>query len=215
MIELGDLIDVDESLAAEKGFLRRIAKDFRAAPGQHHYVLGNHCVWSLTKSEFLEVTGQKRSYYSFDLGGYPFLILDACFRGDGQPYGRRNAQWTDANLPPAELEWLRADLKRTPRRSLAFIHQRLDVAPPYGVKNAAEARKIFEASGKVLAVFQGHYHVSDYRKLGGIPYVTLAAMVEGSGEKSNSYAVLDILPGDTLRLRGFRRQKSYDPLRHW
>jgi alkaline phosphatase len=210
VIELGDLIDVGESLAAERGYLRRMVKDFRATPGQHHYVLGNHCVWSLTKPEFLEIAGQKRSYYSFDAGGCHFVVLDACFRSDAQPYGRRNFQWTDANIPPAELEWLRADLKRTPRKCLVFVHQRLDVAPPYGVKNGPEVRKIIEASGKVLAVLQGHYHLNDYRQTGGVRYVTLAAMVEGSGEENNAYAVMDILPGDSIRIRGFRKQKGFD-----
>jgi predicted phosphodiesterase len=210
VIELGDLVDVGQTLAAEKAALRRIVKEFRASPGQHHCVLGNHCVWNLTKSEFLEIAGQKRSYYSFDAGACHFVVLDACFRSDGEPYGRRNFQWTDANLPPAELEWLRADLKRTQRTSLVFVHQRLDAAPPYGVQNAAEVRKILEASGKVSAVVQGHFHMNDYQKLGGIHYVTLAAMVEGSGEANNAYAVLEVFPDGAIRIRGFRRQKGYE-----
>ena len=63
---LGDLIDSADSLEVEKGHLRRIAKDFAAMPGQHHFVLGNHCVSALTKPEFLEIVGQKASFYSFD-----------------------------------------------------------------------------------------------------------------------------------------------------
>lgn len=212
VIELGDLIDVGDSLTVEQGYLKRIVKDFRATPGQHHYVLGNHCVWSLTKPEFLGIVGQKRSYYSFDLKGHHFVVLDACFRSDGQPYGRGNFQWTDANIPPAEAEWLRSDLKRTPNKAVVFVHQRLDVEPPYGVKNAPEIRKILEESGKVIAVLQGHYHLNDYKEMGGVHYVTLAAMVEGSGEENSAYAVMDVLPGDAIRIKGFRKQKSYGPL---
>ncbi len=208
VIELGDLIDVGESLEIEQGYLKRIVKDFRATPGQHHYVLGNHCVWRLTKPEFLGIVGQKRSFYSFDLKGCHFIVLDACFRSDGQPYGRANFQWTDANIPPAEIEWLRSDLRRTPHKAVALVHQRLDAQPPYGVKNAAEVRKVLEESGKVLAVFQGHYHVSDYKEISGIHYVTLAAMVEGTGADNSAYAVMDLLPNDVLRVRGFRKQKS-------
>jgi alkaline phosphatase len=212
VIELGDLIDVGDSLEIEQAYLRRIAKDFRATPGQHHYVLGNHCVWRLTKPEFLGIVGQKRSFYSFDLKGCHFVVLDACFRSDGQPYGRGNFQWTDANIPPAEAEWLRSDLQRTPRKTLVFVHQRLDVEPPYGVKNAPAIRNILEESGKVLTVLQGHYHLNGYKEIGGVHYVTLAAMVEGSGEENNAYAMMDILPHDAIRIRGFRKQKSYDPL---
>jgi predicted phosphodiesterase len=212
VIELGDLIEVTESLDLEKEYLRRIIKEFRDIPGQRHFVLGNHCVSNLTKPEFLNIVKQKKSYYSFDLGGYHFLILDACFRSDEQPYGRGNFHWTDANIPPAEVEWLRSDLKQAASKTFVFVHQRLDVGSPYGVKNAADIRKILEDSGKVRAVLQGHYHFNDYKELGGVHYVTLAAMVEGSGEENNAYAVMDILANDNFRIRGFRKQTSYGPL---
>lgn len=209
VVALGDLIDAADSLDVEKGYLRRIAKELAAVPGRHDFVLGNHCVYSLTKPEFLEIVGQKRSYYSFDLGGCHFVVLDACFRSDGVPYGRKNANWTDANVPPAELAWLEAELARTSHKTIAFLHQRLDVPPPYGVKNALEVRKVLERSAKVLAVVQGHYHPGDYREIQGIHYCTLAALVEGSGPENNAYSILGILPGDAIRITGFRRQKSY------
>jgi alkaline phosphatase len=89
------------------------------------------------------------------------------------------------------------------------VHQRLDAEPPYGVKNAPEIRKILEASGKVLAVLQGHHHKGDYKEIGGIHYCTMSAVVEGPGPENNAYAVMDILPGDAIRITGFRKQKSY------
>jgi alkaline phosphatase len=212
VVALGDVIDSAESLEAEKGYLRRIAKEFVAMSGQHRYVLGNHCVSALTKPEFLEIVGQKASFYSFDLKGVHFVVLDACFRSDGTPYGRKNFKWADANLSPAEIEWLRTDLKKTPYNTVVFVHQRLDFFPPYGVWNASDVRKVLEASGKVLAVMQGHDHKGGYQEIGGVHYVTLAAMVEGSGPENNAYAVMDVLPNDGIRIRGFHKQKSYDPL---
>ena len=209
VVELGDLIDAADSAEVEKGYLRRIAKAFAATPGQHHYVLGNHCVYSLTKPEFLEIVGQRSSFYSFDANGYHSVVLDACFRADGQPYGRKNFQWTDSNIPPSEAEWLQADLARTSHKTIVFVHQRLDVEPPVGVKNAPEIRKILEASGKVLAVLQGHHHQNDYKEIGGVHYCTLMAMVEGPGVVNNAYAAMDILPGDAIRITGFRKQKTY------
>jgi alkaline phosphatase len=207
-VELGDVIDSADSLEVEKGYVRRIAKEFAALRGQQHFVLGNHCAYSLTKPEFLEIAGQERSYYSFDLGGYHFVVLDACFRKDGQPYGRRNFEWTDSSIPAAELEWLRSDLKQTRNKSILFVHQRLDATPPYGVQNAPEIRKVLEESGKVAAVLQGHEHKGDYKEIAGVHYVTLAAMVEGTGAENNAYAVMDILPGDVIRIRGFGKQKN-------
>ena len=152
---LGDLIDSAASLDAEKGYLKRIIREF---PSKRHFVLGNHCVENLTKPEYLGIVGQEKSYYSFDANGYHFVVLDACFNSDGAPYGRKNFRWADAKLPAAELEWLQADLRQSPHKSIVFVHQCLDVIPPFGVKNGSEVRKILEASGKVLAVLQGHYH---------------------------------------------------------
>jgi predicted MPP superfamily phosphohydrolase len=209
VVELGDLIDSGSSLDVEKGYLKQIDKKF--AHVKHHCVMGNHCVENLTKPEFLEIVGQERSYYSFDATGYHLVILDACFTSDGKPYGRKNFAWADAKMPPAELEWLAADLHQTTNKALVFVHQCLDVGPPFGVKNGAEVRKILEESGKVLAVMQGHYHFGNYQEIGGIHYCTLAAVVEGSGAENNAYAMMNILPGDTIRITGFRKQKSH----HW
>jgi len=114
------------------------------------------------------------------VGGYHFVVLDACFRSDGEPYGRKNFNWTDSNIPAAEIEWLKGDLEKTTHKTIAFVHQRLDVEGHYGVKNAAEVRRVLEQSGNVLAVFQGHYHRNDLKEIGGIRYCTLVAMVEGA-----------------------------------
>ena len=66
-----------------------------------------------------------------------------------------------------------------------------------------------EKSGKVIGVLQGHFHWGNYGDIHGIHYCTIQAVVEGSGAENNSYAMLDILPGDIIRITGFRKQKSH------
>jgi predicted phosphodiesterase len=209
LVELGDFVDAAESVRTELGYLKRINRDFSAISQERHYVLGNHCVDTLTKQEFLDEVEQDKSYYSFDTGGFHFIVLDSCFRSDGEPYGRKNFEWTDPNIPRAEVEWLQADLKGNSKPVIVFAHQRLDVGKPYGVKNAPEVRKVLEGSGKVLAVFQGHSHKNAHSEIGGIHYCTLVAMVEGTGGENNGYSLLEITEQGTLRLTGFRRQKDY------
>ena len=104
VVELGDFIDAADSVEAEQGYLQQISKVFDTIPGPKHYVLGNHCVDMLTKDEFLAGIGTKESFYSFDVGGFHFVVLDSCFRSDGKPYGRKNSTWTDANIPAHELD---------------------------------------------------------------------------------------------------------------
>jgi predicted phosphodiesterase len=210
VVELGDFIDAADSVEVELGYLKRINKDFAALPGKKHYVLGNHCVDTLTKQEFLGGVEQKRSYYSFDQGGAHFVVLDACFRSDGEPYRRRNFEWTDPNIPPAQVEWLAADLAKAKGPAVVFVHQRLDVGAPYGVKNAPAVRKVLEDSSKVRAVFQGHSHKNEVKEIGGIHYCVLTAMVEGSGAENSGYATLDVFADGTMQVAGFRRQQDYE-----
>ncbi|MGC3972194.1 MAG: metallophosphoesterase [Pirellulales bacterium] len=208
-VELGDFIDAADSVEAERGYLREVSRVFDAIPGPKHYVLGNHCVDTLTKEEFLGAVDQEKSFYSFDAGGLHFIVLDSCFRSDGKPYGRKNSVWSDANVPPHELEWLQADLKATDKKVVVFAHQRLDDAGKHAVKNSDAVRQELESSGNVLAVFQGHSHKNDYQEIGGIHYATLVAMVEGAAPDNNGYSMLSVLNDDSIRLSGFRRQSDY------
>lgn len=215
IVELGDLVDAADSDKTELAWLRTINDNLAAAKAPRYYVLGNHCVDTLTKEQFLGGVAQEKSFFSFDVKDHHCIVLDACFRADGKPYGAKNASWDDANLAAAELEWLAADLAATKLPTLVFAHQRLDVTTKYAAKNAADARKLLEASQKVLAVFQGHEHKNDHREVEGIHYATLAALVEGGpakqGEKETSaFAVLDVFTGGKLAVRGFAKQASYD-----
>ncbi|WP_459558018.1 metallophosphoesterase family protein [Lacunimicrobium album] len=214
VVELGDLIDAADSVEVELAYLKTINDQFSQLSEDRHCVLGNHCVDTLTKEEFLGGVGQEKSYYSFDRGGVHFVLLDACFRSDGQPYGRKKSHWTDANIPDVELEWLKQDLTQTDKPVIVFAHQRLDESPKHSVKNAARVREVLEQSKKVMAVFQGHSHQNDYQEINDIHYCTLVAMVEGSGVESNGYSVLEVKPMERmLVVSGFRMQKSYEWVR--
>ncbi len=209
VVELGDFIDAADTVQTELGYLKQIDRDFKKICKNRHYVLGNHCVHTLTKKEFLGGVEQEKSYYSFDSGNFHFVVLDSCFRSDGEPYGRKNFEWTDPNIPATELTWLKADLKKTSKKTVVFAHQRLDVSNHYGVKNAVQVRKVLEGSGKVLSVFQGHSHKNDHKDIASIHYCTLVAMVEGSGAEKNGYSVMSIAEDGTIRINGFRKQDDY------
>ncbi len=209
LVEMGDLIDAADSIETERGYLATINGELSKICDDRHYVLGNHCVATLTKEEFLSGVSQEKSYYSFDRGDFHFIVLDSCFRHDGQPYGRNNFKWNDANIPTDELKWMKADLQKTLKQVVVFAHQRLDVADDHGVRNNTEVRQVLEASQKVLAVFQGHSHKNDLKDIEGIHYCTLVAMVEGSGRESSGYTMMEIDQEGTIRVNGYRRQETY------
>jgi hypothetical protein len=179
-------------------------------------VLGNHDVDSIAKPQFLgRVTNtgieRDRSYYSFDVNGVHFVVLDANFEKTGLAYDSGNYNWTDANVPPPELEWLQRDLARSANPTVVFVHQLLDKDTKGSVyiNNAAEVRSVLSASRKVAAVFQGHHHTGDYEEVNGIHYYTLKAMVVGS-LPANSYAIVDLHPDGRLKINGFRSAISHD-----
>lgn len=206
---LGDIIDRAE-LDQELNYLTTIEKVYSKFNGERYYVFGNHCVDTLTKDEFIERTAKTVPFESFDRGGWHFVILDACFTSEGKPYGRRNFNWTDANLPADELKWLAADLKATRLPTVVFAHQRLDCDGHYAANNAPAVREVIAKSGQVRAVFQGHTHKNELIHHDGIPYVTLRAMVEGPDMVAdNAYSKLACYADGTLKLGGFAKQQSW------
>lgn len=209
VVELGDLIDSGSNVKEEIAYLQTMEKEFAKFKKDRHFVLGNHCVYNLTKEEFFDNCAAKKPHYAFDQGGFHFVVLDACFREDGVAYGRQNYDWTDSNIPASQIEWLADDLKETDKPTIAFIHQRIDKDDVYAVKNAPEVRETLERSGNVLGVFQGHTHQNDYNNIRGIHYCTLRAVVEDPDLKNNSFALVDLFADGSIRVDGFHRQKDY------
>jgi alkaline phosphatase len=207
-VELGDFIDAADTAEGELLHLKTVETEFARLDCERHYALGNHCVWSLTKAQFLGHSGARKEFYSFDRGGFHLVILDGCFRPDGVAYGAKNSKWDESEIPLEQRQWLAADLAKAGGPTLVFVHQRLDLGPPYGVRSAPAVREILEQSAKVLAVFQGHQHQNDHRVVGGIHYCTLAAMVDGTGVENTAYGLMDVYSDGALKLAGFGRQAS-------
>lgn len=212
LIELGDFKDqggppVERDTLA---YLQEVETVFQRFCGPTYHVLGNHDVDSISKAQFLARVSNtridpSRSYYSFDVNGLHCVVLDANYRSDGMDYDHGDFDWTDTNIPAHELEWLRKDLAVAPGPAVVFIHQLLDGTDSVSVRNAQQVRAILEESGTVQVVFQGHHHEGRYRRINGIHYYTLRAVVEGQGADSNSYAIVEVADDPPIRIFGCRR----------
>jgi predicted phosphodiesterase len=215
LIELGDFKDQDRPPVEGRTLrhLQTVEGVFRGFARRRYHVLGNHDMDSLSKRQFLENvenTGidPSRSYYSFDVRGLHCVVLDANHRADGSEYDHGNFDWTDANLPAHELDWLRQDLAKSRGPAVVFIHQLLDGTGSVYVKNAAEVRRVLGESGNVLAVFQGHHHEGAYSHLDGVHYYTLKAVVEGHGSENSSYVMVEMQRDGNLIVTGYRKAIS-------
>jgi predicted phosphodiesterase len=217
LIELGDFKDQNQPPLEEKTllYLRKIEAAFRWFRGRRYHVLGNHDMDSISKQQFLsrvENTGASRglSYYSYDAKGLHCIVLDANYRSDGSDYDHGDFDWRDANIPAAELDWLRQDLAASRGPVIVFVHQLLDGTGAVYVKNAPEVRRILEASGRVLTVFQGHHHPGSHSHINGIHYCTLKGMIEGHGADNNAYAVVEVRPDLNITVTGYRKAPSME-----
>ena len=217
LIELGDFKDQDTPPNKENTlqYLKSIERSFQQFNGPRYHVLGNHDLDSLAKKEFLNAVDNTRitsgsGYYSFDLKGIHFIVLDANYKSDGSSYENGNFNWKDTNIPPDQIEWLETDLKSTDKPSILFVHQQLDCEGDRCVNNAREIREVLKRSRKTLVVFQGHNHSGHYSRLSGIHYYTLKAMVDGSGSENNAYAVVEVHDNGSISITGYRKAISMD-----
>jgi predicted phosphodiesterase len=210
LIQLGDLVDAASDLDTERQWLREAVGALKAGGAELFSVLGNHCIQTLTKAQFLKDVERGAGHYSFDRAGFRFITLDACYRKDGVSYDAGNFDWKDTDIPPAQRRWLEQQLKTAAGHAVVFVHQRLDTEGVHSVASAAAVRQVLEQSRKVLAVFQGHSHQNDYREVNGIHYCTMRAVIEGSGAENNGYSIVSIYKDGRLAVNGFRAQRSYD-----
>ncbi len=217
LAELGDFKDMQpgEPEARTLDDLVAVEREFQRFGGPTYHVLGNHDVDNLSKEQVLaHVTNSGieagRAAYAFTRSGVRFIVLDADFTRDGHPYDHDHFDWRDANVPPPELAWLRAELAAETSPVIVLAHQRLDGEGDLEVANRAEVRAILEQSRRVLAVFQGHDHPGAYNRIGGIHYYTLRAMVVGSGPAQSSYAAVEVHPDLSLTITGYRRAVSME-----
>ena len=223
LIEIGDLKDEGNPPKETDTlrFLATIENEFKRFKGPLHHVLGNHDHDSISKQQFLKGISnynfpEALNFYSFNKGSFHFVVLDANYTSEGKPYDRGNFDWKDSHVPEDQLVWLKKDLTQNRIPTIVFIHQQLDTPgfeeshKIYCPDNAAEVRKIIEASGNVIGVFQGHYHPGSLNKINNIYYYTLKAVIEGSGPGNNNYAIVEIGEDLVTRIKGFRKTESQD-----
>jgi hypothetical protein len=215
ILELGDFKDMGEPPVEARTleYLRTIEAVFAGFKGPRYHVLGNHDEDSISKAQYAEIADNSGipkdlSYFSFKKKGVKIIVLDACFSADGAPYERGRFEWADCNIPAAELEWLGRELSASTVPAIVCLHQQLDGEGAYFVKNAAAARRVLEAPGKVLAVFQGHRHEGMFNRLNGLPYYTLKGMIEGRGPDQTAFAVVEVEPDREIRITGFYKAES-------
>ncbi len=145
-----------------------------------YHVIGNHDTDMCKKDDICAFHGGHECYYSFDCGGFHFIVLDAnYFEKDGEEYSYENGNYFDIDndhkpiLPKTQLEWLKDDLSKTEYPSFVFSHQSLS-EDKRSIKNYRELHEILKnAPSKVLMCINGHEHIDFFSQKDSISYLML------------------------------------------
>ncbi len=122
-------------------------------PGPKYHVLGNHDMDKCDKKTIMGLWGMKSPYYSFDKGGYHFIVMDRNFlkQPDGGLVDYAHSNWGPVASPgrsftdQAQLEWLKKDLAEASNPSIIFMHQPVFLSDFFDeIGNAGEILAIFD-----------------------------------------------------------------------
>jgi 3',5'-cyclic-AMP phosphodiesterase len=179
LVNLGDDIE-DESRESDLVRYGDCQSILRTAHAPVVNVAGNHDLIHLNREDLNRFWGRTGPlYYSFDRGGWHFVVLHTI-----------EIQDVEIRVPRPQLDWLRADLALAATPTIVLMHhsasnQTLDDSRWWPgrahlalVKERAELRQMFEASNRVRAVFNGHLHWNHFDVIAGVPYVTLQSLIE-------------------------------------
>ncbi len=167
-----------------------ILKMFNSFEKPSYHVLGNHDCDMCAKQEQLKFLGAKNgSYYSFDHGGFHFVVLDTNYvkTDSGEYIAYENGNYFEAgfrndmvreNVSPDQIAWLKEDLAKAENPTVVFSHASFsNMAPRLSAKNRMELREIFQsAPNGVVACLNGHEHLDAAAEEDGIWYVQINSM---------------------------------------
>lgn len=176
VICLGDLTDTEDTKVQEEANMRAIAALFAEFSMPITVIMGNHDAYVFTPEEFYALLGGCEPAPIHGEGVH-LLFLDLNYTADGVRYTPHGFHWDDVGLPDPTA--LQKQLAALDGDVYLFMHQNIDPAIPaadHRLANADAVCDVIEQSGKVKAVYQGHYHWGNQFRRGGVDYVTLPAM---------------------------------------
>ncbi|HKQ70042.1 MAG TPA: metallophosphoesterase [Polyangiaceae bacterium] len=179
IFNLGDDIE-DESRALDLERYGQCIATLSRAKAPIYHVAGNHDLVNLTESDLLQFWGRSgRLYYSFEHGGVHFVVLHT-----------QETQDVSVRIDDEQLAWLEGDLAAASCPTIVLMHHtaseqdlqknRWFYRAPHLCKvvERRRLRHILQASGKVIAVFNGHLHWNHFDLCDAIPFVTVQSLIE-------------------------------------
>jgi 3',5'-cyclic AMP phosphodiesterase CpdA len=199
VVNLGDVVE-DETRERDIDHYRQFTEILSGLDVGVFHVAGNHDSICMTDDDVRALWSghQGPLYYSRDFSGLHLVFLRT-----------HEIKDTAIRMPPEQIDWVEADLAATELPALVFMHHpcsemRLETSRWFAnqphicrLAERKKLRQVFEKSGRVLGVFNGHVHWNHFDLIGSIPYFTLQSLTENldddaPGRPAASWAVCDI-----------------------
>jgi 3',5'-cyclic AMP phosphodiesterase CpdA len=152
-----------------------LIEEWNKFKGARYHVIGNHDTdGGYTREQVVEFWNAKAKYYSFDVNGFHFIVLDGNEHNGSEYRPKGYARY----ISPLQLDWLKKDLEATTLPTVIFCHQGLD-NDSGGLENGSQLRYTLEQANinagkqKVILVLTGHHHQDYYNYINNIHYVQI------------------------------------------
>lgn len=210
IMNLGDTADEVHGAKAQTDLWCEVVSAMKDSSKNYYILIGNHDT-SVSKEKWTEITGMKGRYYSFDCEEYKILCLDGNNNDVNIPFPESEIHWAECYLDTEQIEWLKKEIDESEKEIIIFCHQMfimddIDNGDDHVLINRKEIIDHFEKSGKVKAVFCGHYHYGNFSERNGIYYITFRAICTGDSE---NHAVVTV-ENDFIRVEGYGGQPSIE-----
>ena len=210
VVNFGDTADEAEGGKEQALLWQEVTSAMKESGKDYYLLIGNHDT-STDKNQWVKITGMKGRYYSFNACGYKIIVLDPNNNDPEIPYPQKEILWSETYIDTEQLSWIKEEIETAESDVIIFSHELLllndiENSDDHVVINRHEIIDCFEKSGKVRAVFCGHYHDGNYSERNGIHYITFKAICTRDEE---NYAVVTV-EKDFIRVDGFGTQPSIE-----
>ncbi|GAA5496086.1 3',5'-cyclic adenosine monophosphate phosphodiesterase CpdA [Rubritalea halochordaticola] len=159
LMQMGDF-------AVPKKENQKVVDSFNQAHDTVMHVIGNHDTdGGYKKEQVLKAWGMEKRYYSKDVGGLRFLVLDGNDKGSPTHKGGYASY-----VGPEQVQWLEKELEAYDGPVVVASHQPL--AGHYAVNNAKQIQQILSKhKDKVVISINGHSHIDCLLEIEGVHYL--------------------------------------------
>ncbi len=180
VVNFGDTADLFEGCKEQTVLWEETAEVLRNCGKDYYCLIGNHDT-STDKAVWCRIMNMPSRYYSFVREGIKFLVLDPNQNDEKNPYPSEEIRWAECFIDDEQFEWMKREIEEAECDVIILSHELLILEnrendDDHVIRNREKLINLIESSGKVRAVFAGHYHYGDRVFHNGIGYITFRSI---------------------------------------